>query len=217
MALAREIAALGRAIATDPLRIVEVIRVVDTRQWEEGPDEKWYPIPGSGNQHECSRCGRLHEVHAEVRLANGTTDVVGTGCAERDSMEVAAMVKTATSREKRARRLRAEIAANERAVAAAREAEQRVAAMPVPPLVTDTIQLPSGREMRVARVGDTEVWLGLVRSEYDMKERTESAVSSWRNARMAEILGIGFRPLCSLLSDGKALQRKLAQLEKTRP
>ena len=57
--------------------IVKVLSVVDTRQYEEGSDGKFHPIPGSGSSRECDRCGREHEVHAQVELADRTTAVVG--------------------------------------------------------------------------------------------------------------------------------------------
>jgi len=63
--------------------IIKILSVVDTREYEEGPDDKWYPIPGSGREHQCYRCGRLHEIHAEVLLDDEKIVVVGTGCMNR--------------------------------------------------------------------------------------------------------------------------------------
>jgi hypothetical protein len=59
---------------------MKILRVVDTREYEEIADGKWAAIPGSGNARECDRCGRLHEVHAYVETDDGTTMIVGTGC-----------------------------------------------------------------------------------------------------------------------------------------
>jgi hypothetical protein len=59
---------------------VKILKVIDTREYEEIADGKWAAIPGSGNARECDRCGRLHEVHAYVETADGTTMIVGTGC-----------------------------------------------------------------------------------------------------------------------------------------
>ncbi len=59
---------------------MKILKVVDTRDYEEVADGKWAPIPGSGNARECDRCGRLHEVHAYVETTGGETMVVGTGC-----------------------------------------------------------------------------------------------------------------------------------------
>jgi len=35
--------------------------------------------PGTGEPHNCDRCGRAHEVHATVELGDGLLAVVGTG------------------------------------------------------------------------------------------------------------------------------------------
>ncbi len=32
------------------MKITRVISVEDTHHWEEGPDDRWYPIPGSGQK-----------------------------------------------------------------------------------------------------------------------------------------------------------------------
>lgn len=50
------------------MEIVRIVRVVDTREYTEEGD-RWVPVPGSGIENECARCGRLYEVHATVELA----------------------------------------------------------------------------------------------------------------------------------------------------
>ena len=87
------------------LRIVRIIKVVDTREYEEGPGDRFYPIPGSGKEHECARCGRLHEVHALVQLETGDEAIVGTGCAARESLDMAPLFRKADGLAKRLRRL----------------------------------------------------------------------------------------------------------------
>lgn len=94
----------------DPKAIVRIIKVRDTRQYEEGPDEKWSPIPGSGVPHECARCGRIHEVHAHVELADGSQAIVGTGCMGAAALNVEARKmasKAATTARAEGRLLRA--------------------------------------------------------------------------------------------------------------
>lgn len=76
--------------------ITKILAVVDTREYMEDGD-RWVAIPGSGLENECERCGRLHEVHATVELADGTTAVVGTGCMKGESMEVQAALKAGAS------------------------------------------------------------------------------------------------------------------------
>ena len=68
-------------------RIIEILNVCDTRDWEEVAEDKWVAIPGSGDPHVCDRCGRTHEVHAEVLCDDNTKMVVGTGCAKKDMAE----------------------------------------------------------------------------------------------------------------------------------
>ena len=65
------------------MKIERILKVVDTRQYEEGPDDKWYPIVGSGHEHACARCGRMHEIHAIVLL----NDRERSGCGHRLRIE----------------------------------------------------------------------------------------------------------------------------------
>lgn len=65
--------------------IVRILQVVDSRQFEEQGD-RWVAIPGTGDERECDRCGRRHEVHATVELSDGTVAIVGTGCMRGDAM-----------------------------------------------------------------------------------------------------------------------------------
>lgn len=87
--------------------IVSIVRVVDTREYEEVGD-KWTPIPGSGLENQCSRCGRSHEVHATVKLQDGSFAVVGTGCMKAESVEIRSEIKKLTSASKRVAKLEAE-------------------------------------------------------------------------------------------------------------
>ena len=87
--------------------IDRLIRVTDTREYQEIGD-RWVPIPGSGLESECARCGRSHEIHAEVALEDGSTAVVGVSCARGDSIEPE--VRRGASRAKTLARLRAEVA-----------------------------------------------------------------------------------------------------------
>lgn len=89
------------------MKIVKILSVVDTRQYEEVGD-KWVPIPGSGDEHECSRCGKPHEVHATVLTEDGKTKVVGTGCAAKDNMEMASRFNSLDRASKRLAMLKAE-------------------------------------------------------------------------------------------------------------
>lgn len=59
----------------------KILDIVDTRTYEEGPDDRWHPVPGSGTVNQCDRCGKEHEVHVVVEDQDGKEHVVGTSCA----------------------------------------------------------------------------------------------------------------------------------------
>ena len=98
-------------------RIVRVLEVEDTREYEEGPDGRFHPIPGSGNVRQCSRCGRDHEIHATVQLSDGATEIIGVGCARRENMDLDAAFRTGEARAKRVRMLTFKLAADRKALA----------------------------------------------------------------------------------------------------
>lgn len=87
--------------------IVKILSIRDTRAYEEQGD-RWVPIPGSGHENQCARCGRQHEVHATVLLSDGTEAVVGTGCASKDNVETAKRFTSLDRAVKRLARLEAE-------------------------------------------------------------------------------------------------------------
>lgn len=215
MSLKRDLAALDRALAGNPApqrsarsRIVRVIKIVDTRLYEEGPDGKWHPIPGSGSEHECARCGKAHEVHAEVQLSDGTHELVGTGCAARESMEAGEgeRIQKAEAKAKRLARMRAELAGQTKWLAEYREATAAVYRLTPPAFEHGERPLPaSGKMMRTLRVGDVEVWC-----PYGLdQERQDAATSTWYHKRMVKR---GFeRPP---VDDTRRLHRQIAALER---
>jgi hypothetical protein len=69
------------ALGDNDWRPVKILEVVDTRTYEEGPDDRWHPIPGSGTVNQCDRCGKDHEVHVLVEDQAGRPHVIGTSCA----------------------------------------------------------------------------------------------------------------------------------------
>lgn len=119
------------------LNIVRIIAVVDTREWVEGPDDRWYAIPGSGQTHKCCRCGRNHEVHAEVELGDRSSAVVGTGCMKQTSMETPfrRRVGRLDAAAKRLAKQRAQLEGAKRALAVREQAHKDAHALEVPPMV----------------------------------------------------------------------------------
>ncbi len=131
-------------------RIVKLLKIIDTRQTEivEGRYgvERSVPIPGSGTENECYRCGALHEVHAYVELEDGSQVVVGTGCARQEALDAGdqALARVISSADRRAKAivaLRAEIERMEPTVKAVEDAIQAayMAASKPPPVVVEDV------------------------------------------------------------------------------
>ncbi len=167
-------------------RIVRILKVVDTREFEEGPDDKVRPIPGSGRLNVCDRCGREHEVHAWVLLEDGTNAIVGTGCGRKESADLAAKFTKADALAKRLARLAAKESAHNRLVAAWESARAVVAAMPLPPPVWSPL-LDSNRFE--VHVGDGRAFSNDPAKipDRDREERENCARSNWQANRMAEL------------------------------
>jgi hypothetical protein len=164
--------------------IVGVISVTDTRDYiEEG--DRWIPVPGSGATNQCDSCGRGHEVHAFVKLEDGTTATVGTGC-----MKGAALLRTANSLAGKAGRAKAKAArvAREEAQKAIRAAAwAEVQTMSVPPIVPGVRAIENGKDIPILQCGDAEVWCAVTPLGTNCPERRSCVVSSWRENRFREL------------------------------
>jgi len=189
-------------------RIVRVLEVVDTREYEEEGD-RFVPVVGSGSPRDCDRCGRLHEVHAHVELDDGSEACVGTGCMRQDEADVASRVRSMARRASSLARLHRERAALAAAVAAYEAAWSDVAALPTPPVEYGTEELFDGRTCPELRMGLEKVscmFCGPGRD--DWAERAECLDDVWRRARMHER---GFERRPGGLDD---LDRRIARLER---
>lgn len=156
----------------------QIVEVVDTREYEERGD-RWVPIPGSGNARSCDRCGRLHEVHATVKYADGSTAVVGTGCMGFDKNAA----RKVANRAGRIARLRAELAATESLWAAVEAAVKAVDALPLPQIV-EGMHPELGPTLHC---GDRKVYCRRCTTPAHFAERRETLAHSWRRARCVEI------------------------------
>lgn len=218
-------------------RIVRLIKIVDTREREErdGMYSSFsVPIAGTGVEHVCQRCGAGHEVHAYVDLSDGSTAVVGTGCAKRDAMDagdaaLARLISAADRRAKAVAKQRAEVAKLERMVAARADADRAIDAMTVPPVVTRP-DGDGGRRFSLT-CGDAQVWAIVslnprqdFESAYDVErrhhearkhlaEREDSARRAWRERRHEE-LGTGGYRYTGAATDLRAARERLAKLER---
>lgn len=172
------------------LAIVRIVGITDTRTYEEQGD-RWVPIPGSGDIRQCNRCNRDHEVHAEVELADGSSAVVGTGCAARETVHLAAAFRSGEARAKRVKALRAELAKCEAAMARLTTAEQTVAAMPVPE-VTVTVGRAhewSRSDEYLYRCGDALRSQGLEWGISRHADQVRYVTRDWTEKRVREIVG----------------------------
>ena len=155
--------------------IVAVMSVVDTRQYVEDGD-RFVPVAGSGESHACDRCGRGHEVHATVRLADDTTAIVGVSC-----MREKEMAKEARRQANGAgitARLRAELAKNEALLARLVEAQKAAESMTAPEVEVRALDDRRGEY----RCGDAWVW----RFGSDEEKGRADAVREWRRKRVYE-------------------------------
>ena len=147
------------------LTIVRVLSIVDTREYiEEG--DRWVPVPGSGEQHECHRCGRIHEVHAHVVLSDGSEAVVGTGCAKGESAEIVRALTNGANAAKRTRILEREVEKARSLVAAWEAKSAEFDALPFPEIREEYRKASAEHEAwgrrgtLVLRAGGQEVWCG---------------------------------------------------------
>lgn len=161
--------------------IVRILAVRDTRDWVEDGD-RWVALPGTGAPRPCDRCGRDHEVHVDVELADGSTALIGQGCARGDSMEVA--VRASVSAEKTRARL-----ARELDVAYARRRTAQVAwaaveELPLPEavLVEERPDEHGRAPLQIYGMGSAAVYC----REGFTQERRRCLVDAWRRDRYAE-------------------------------
>jgi len=75
---------------------MKILKIEDTRDYEEGPNDRWIAIPGSGIENECGRCNKLHEVHVTIQDGEKVF-IVGTGCARKEDMISDKQAKSGTS------------------------------------------------------------------------------------------------------------------------
>ncbi len=169
-------------------RIVKILRVVDTRTYEEGPDDRWYPIPGSGIINQCFRCGRDHEVHAEVLLDDGGVTIVGTTCARADETEIASKLKSGANTAKTIAKLKAALVKGQATVLRWRADLEEVKKIPLPPIIEEPN--PEGERHPLLGVshwyhmGDSKVRSNDLRKVDE--ERMRCLVNGWIDNRMKE-------------------------------
>ena len=185
------------------MKIARIVEIRDTRDFEREVDargeEVLKPVPGTGEPHDCDRCGRAHEVHATVELGDGSLAVVGSTCANADDDVSPKALRSGAALATRIARLRREVAGMDARLSGWRAAAAEVDAMPIPELAAaengDKTLLTCGDgDAAWCRSGVTD-------------ERRQCAIGSWRRKRLAEL---GFRHPAQ---DDGALRRRLARAE----
>lgn len=186
----------------------KIIEVVDTRSYEEGPDDRWHPVPGSGTVNQCDRCGKDHEVHVLVEDQAGRCHVVGSSCAHADGPLARRMANVVSATQKLAV-LRRQLSVAEAYWAKRAKAEDELAPQfpgwdegPAPSL---TGSADPRRAMWTTKDGLAQVWLRTYpdeakpewerpsdwerrrRQEYEERERCLR--SAWLGARVAQEVG----------------------------
>lgn len=156
--------------------IVRVLRVVDTREYELVGDRA-VPVPGTGNERQCDRCQRMHVVHAHVRLSDGSSAIVGTGC-----MGSGDMAKAARSLAAKAKRDRVEEIALAHARVLVAEEKRALAALPPPPVASIRI-VDTGDKYGRYRAEMDGAWVVLWKNVLEDVDR-ETLIRSWREERL---------------------------------
>lgn len=176
------------------------VSVVDTRTWEEGDDDKWHPIPGSGDPRPCDRCGKQHEIHVTVTYPSKSL-CVGTTCATDPE---APFVKKAVATEKTRMKLVLQLAKLEAQLKEFDSARTQVDGMMMPP-VEGPFESSIGVEYRM---GDANVYT----HEGLNEERLSVLQDGWKTRRLAELTPIRYRHY--ITDQIERIERRLKSIEK---
>lgn len=191
------------------LRIVELLSVEDTRDViEEG--DRWVRLSGTGDARPCDRCGRAHEIHATVRLEDGSSAVVGTGCMKASDLLQASTVRSAISRARRVQDLGLKLERTARRLAAARAIALEVQGLELPPVVRGEHVTESGKRVATLEMGDTVLWC------WSSARTVEELELSWRGDELRRRLApLGVSSVYRLEQDERDARKALARLERT--
>lgn len=163
-------------------RITGILWVRDTREFEEIADGIWAPVPDSGTPHECDRCGKTHLIHICVRLEDGTTAILGSGCAQGESAAAKGLLVQGAKAATRIAALERRISKLQRVADLYQEAVWQVNNTPKPEVVK--IEGVQGKPDMLT-MGGSRVYLP---AGSNMGERRAALVGSWVTERMIEIL-----------------------------
>jgi hypothetical protein len=188
----------------EPRRIVRVLEVTDTREWDEDLER---PVPGSGQEHQCDRCGRCHEVWVRVRLDDGTESVIGTGCARTGEGD---LVRKAASSAASVSRLEHRVEGLRKRWEVSKGIWKQVEELPLPP-IEGPFEGSLGQEYRM---GDARVFQRFEPPPIT-DERRRALISSWRQARWREAAAAAGEETVPWVLEGQVRQAEAA-LERAR-
>lgn len=162
----------------------KVVSVVDTREFVEGENDKWYPVSGSGDLRPCDRCGKQHEIHATVEDAEGNIFVVGVGCARIGHPELDASLKAGQSAATTFAKNKAAVDSLTKRLAIEANVRDEVDRLPPPSIVLDSSRsAPAGAEWMMTEDGRIrQVVYG------DRKAAEATMIDHWRQSVVRERL-----------------------------
>jgi hypothetical protein len=197
--------------------IARIISIVDTRERElvegEMGRERSVAIPGSGKQRPCDRCGKNHEVHAEVELSDGTRKTMGTGCAVKHSPEVKSRLKGLESAAKTLGKRAHELAGLQQKLEAQKvtnkQAEAAVGALTPPErtIVPEPTDWAPRREWW--RMGDEKLAVMDPSNAFETKTSLATLTGMWREKRLKENGYVKTYRLAQAIEDLEKRVRKL--------
>lgn len=183
---------------------MKINKVIDTRQYEEGPNDKWYPIPGSGESNVCNRCGKIHEVHYYVEV-NGKEEIVGGGCAKQSGMISEAQHKSLGSAAISLAKNRAQLEKLNKEKEIQENIISQVEKFPLPEVVKES----NGNKREIWKMENEKVW---VEDWMDTSERMNSLIRGWRNRQESKLYGKNFS-IYNTRNDVQSVQGRIKKLE----
>ncbi|MBN2785502.1 MAG: zeta toxin family protein, partial [Pontiellaceae bacterium] len=195
---------VSRVDGSDGFKILEV---VDTREWVETKDDKWEAVSGSGQEHQCDRCGRNHEIHFwAIDRATKKKVCLGGSCVTESGMVNKSQHRTALAAARAVARHAAEIERLEDQIEAYDQAASTVGDAPGVESRMEENRFRNGRQVKVWSIGDAELFDHELRAVLRNVER-ESLERQWMRNRVAEKLGVEAN---SAQADKRVIESKLA-------
>ena len=164
---------------------IKILSVEDTRRYEQGPTGHFHPVPGSGSERACSRCGGTHELL--LTYSDGEAPkVIGLGCALQAHLLTDSAYHRLGAAAKTLARLEAELRDGQERLTKKNAALAEIMASESPPV---TFERAPGYSP-----GDTWALMGYARvlchaRDGFNEERQKLLLTNWRAALLRERTG----------------------------